>query len=228
MPKLLNNIGIKLKATLVFFILHIFIAPFIRNSSSIATYYAVFIFLVGIFSSLTNKQLLTNCIVSYIVGAEVLWRMSEAKIFWEFGKYGVSAILILSLLLIHKKRKNSVTHLVLYFILLLPAILWTPFESFNQFRQDISFNLSGPFSLLICSLYFSRLELKKEELQRMFTWCIAPVASIAFLALMGIKESPDIIGEQLQLKQPLEILGQIKFLLYWEQVHFYVSYYLCL
>lgn len=196
----MKDIGIKYNATLFFLLLHIPLALLLRNSSLLASFYGLSIFLVGFWKVLTSRSddFSIPCIVSYLVGLEVLLRMcgargeTEFRLFWEFGKYSVAILILLNLFLMRRKKKSATFGLVLYFLLLLPAVFLTPFESFSQWRQEISFNLSGPFALCICGLYFARLELKKEELQRVISWLIAPIVSISFLALRGVKETPDI------------------------------------
>lgn len=195
MPRILRNIGITLKATLAFFILHIFIAMLIKDSPTISTRYAQLVFLIGAWAALRGRHSLVVCIISYIVGGEVLWRMTKADLFWEFGKYAVSGILFLAILSALPKRRslrNSGYLLIAYFILLLPAISLTPLEPFSRWRDMVSFNMSGPLSLCICGLYFSGLVFDREDLQRAFTWLIAPVICIAFISLIGIIKAPSI------------------------------------
>src|SRR5690606_15816771 len=61
--------------------------------------------------------------VGYLVGVEILWRMAQVPIFWEFGKYGSAAIMIVALVRRHR-RKIPVLPLV-YLAALLPACVLT-------------------------------------------------------------------------------------------------------
>src|SRR5204862_2659685 len=57
---------------------------------------------------------------AYIMGAEVLWRLTSARVFWEFGKYAV--VLLVGLALLRHPPGWRRTRLpLLYLLLLLPA-----------------------------------------------------------------------------------------------------------
>lgn len=117
----------------------------------------------------------------YIVGAEVLWRMTEAGVFWEFGKYAVSLLFILAIL---KWRLRLRAMPLFYFILLLPSALITLDElTLSTARGQISFNLSGPLSLALAALVFSQIRLSRLQLRYLLLFTMMPIVGIAFLAL---------------------------------------------
>lgn len=183
-----TGVGISPEATLLFFIAHIFIALFVRTSTTFSTIYALTVFLVGVMATLTRRSILIVSMVAYITGAEVLFRMTGAGVFWEFGKYATSAILILALLT-RRERKRWPWYFILYFILLLPAILKTPYISWTQWRIIVSYIMSGPLSICICGLYFSGLSFDKSDLRRIFSWFIAPIICVTVVVLLGVRQA---------------------------------------
>jgi O-antigen ligase len=125
------------------------------------------------------------CAAAYAAGAECLWRVTKAAVFWEYGKYAVAAILLVALYRLERPRIHHSA--VLYFCLLLPSAVITLSElPMDDARQRLSFNLSGPFLLAVGVLVFSNLRLAVGELHRAFTFFLMPLASVASIAIYGI------------------------------------------
>jgi hypothetical protein len=120
--------------------------------------------------------------VAYICGAEVFWRMSDASIFWEFGKYTTTAILGIAFL--RSRTGKGFIGPFLYMILLTLSVPLTisSLGLNDMARQAISFNLSGPLSLAICILYFSQINLHFDDLIAVARIISLPLMSILTLA----------------------------------------------
>ena len=134
-----------------------------------STYYGLIIVSFGTYYILGKPDPLEHYPLffsAYVVGIEVLLRMTGSSLFWEFGKYTVIYFLLLGILRRSKKFQIYLP-IVMYFILLLPAIFFIPFNSFNLWRQDVAFNLSGPAALSFCSIYFFSRTIKKETFENM-------------------------------------------------------------
>ena len=130
----------------------------------------------------TSKYERAAFVCAYVVGAEVLWRMTKTPIFWESGKYA-AVLLLLVALLRHRRLKFQLLPIV-YFILLLPALLIVfSSQGFEKSRGEISFNLSGPLTVMISALYFSQLRLTQEQLYRLLLVICIPVCGIVAIAL---------------------------------------------
>ena len=84
--------------------------------------------------------------------------------------------------------------ILLYFLLLLPSagILLAGNDLMNL-RRDISFNLSGPFTLMISAWFFSRQTLSRQTILRLFAALIAPLIGIAAITLYTTFTAPDIL-----------------------------------
>ena len=130
---------------------------------------------------------------SYIVGLEIILRMTKAELFWEFGKYGLLTFLILGLLIEDIKRHRTSALILIYFFSLLPSILLVPFESFNIWRQYISFNLSGPLTLFFSFLYFRNRILNEEEILNMFCSILFPLISMSVILIIRVPSIDSVV-----------------------------------
>ncbi|RMG94071.1 MAG: hypothetical protein D6706_14405, partial [Chloroflexi bacterium] len=114
---------------------------------------------------------------AYIVGLEVLLRMTEAKLFWEFGKLACLVLLATGLLV--ERRRRYDWHYLGIALLLLPALLLGTDVDFSRFRQNITFQLlGGMFLLSLASVYFSRRPMSVDRLQDVFRMMFLPIASM--------------------------------------------------
>lgn len=138
---------------------------------------------LGVFWAISRPQLYAAYAASYVVGSEVFWRMADASFFWEGGKYAV--VLILGLSLVHHKIRRIPVLPLIYFLFLLPSVLLTlEALNLNQARQAISFNLSGPFALFVSVWFFSRMTLKRKDLQVILISVMSPICATATYALI--------------------------------------------
>jgi O-antigen ligase len=118
----------------------------------------------------------------YAAGAEVLWRMTGARIPWEAGKYVTAAILLVSIARSARWRPPALP--IVYFALLIPSIVFViTMSDVGRIRRDLSFNLSGPFALMVVAWFFSRLEISRSEVLCLFKVLTGPIAGIAAIAL---------------------------------------------
>src|SRR5574341_1034253 len=104
----------------IFFAGHMLLAVSMAWARDIATAHALVTLGIGLWwAAISNNSERVAYIIAYITGAEVLWRMTQAQVFWEFGKYSVVIILLVSVLR-QGQFRGSVLPL-LYFALLLPS-----------------------------------------------------------------------------------------------------------
>ncbi|HEX3000674.1 MAG TPA: hypothetical protein VHR86_10640, partial [Armatimonadota bacterium] len=132
---------------LLFLCAHAPLAVLMHLSSGVVTMHAGITLAVGFWWAFTERRLERIALAgAYITGAEVLWRMTGAHIPWEAGKYAVAAIFLIAIL---RFRGRTSSLPLLYFALLLPSVpltLMNPDLSLEEARQQLSFNLSGPFA----------------------------------------------------------------------------------
>ncbi len=169
---------------LLFVVLHIVLALLMRFFSFISTLHALVVFVIAIWTVLRENDLRKLIpITAYIVSSEVLWRMTGANIFWEFGKYAIIAIMVLALLKFRRVKKAGLP--VLFFVLLLPSISFTIDDlGFSaRAREFISFNLSGPLAASICLIFFLQIKTKLTDLKDWVWPMVYPIFGILTLAI---------------------------------------------
>lgn len=175
---------------LVFFAAHFVLALLMSKFSVIATAHALATIAVGFWWAASGERLERVAYIgAYIIGAEVLWRMTGAQIFWETGKYATVAIFIVAI--VRNGRLKSPVLPLLYFALLIPSSVMVIADlGWAEARDSISFYLSGPLLLAISAWFFWELKLSRDQLQRLFLALSGPVVGIAAIALYGMMTDP--------------------------------------
>jgi len=95
----------------------------------------------------------------YLVGSDVLFRMTNGLVFYEMHKYVIILYLLLALIL-EKKRQPINPLYFIYILLLLIGIAFTNIPFNASIRKAIAFNLSGPILLGVSAIYFFKRDLK--------------------------------------------------------------------
>jgi O-antigen ligase len=165
----------------LFLIAHPILAAAMQATSLISTVHAMATLAVGllwIFRSRSPDKVIP--VMGYIVGAEVIWRGTGARVFWEYGKYSMGLLAIVAIFKFGLLRKAQKMPLV-YFALLVPSIFVLPF-----FDKDmISFNLSGPFALAVTTSFLSTRRMDEPLFRRVLLATLAPILGLAALALFS-------------------------------------------
>lgn len=143
-------------------------------------------FAIGLYYAVTDfKRYPAYLFAAYLVGIELLGRMSASGVPHEFTKYAVGLLLGISIIrgigIIYKPY-------VWYMLLLLPAILLTDGGNLEATRQLISANLSGPLCLAISVIYFYNRRITLVDTKKLFIVILFPLATI--LGYLVIK-TPD-------------------------------------
>jgi O-antigen ligase len=95
--------------------------------------------------------------------------------------------------MVRARRLNGPAAPLFYFVLLLPSCFLTVTKTdWHWARSEISFNLSGPFALMVAAWLFSHLRLTWEQVQRIIAAFMGPAVGIAAIALFGIATSTDL------------------------------------
>ena len=182
-------------APLLFVALHVPLALALKLVPYLSTFHALIS--LGIVLALLIKRYPTGLIVAgcaYIVGSEALWRMTDARVFWEFGKYSLLLVVVLTLCI---RRAPVVSKLpVDYLVLLIPGALLTLLsgKDFGDLRQILSFELSGPVAYAACTMLLLHRRLSLEEVLRCVAAMLAPIAGVATLTLFGVRTTEIVFG----------------------------------
>jgi hypothetical protein len=180
-------LGIKFGPITVFLLAHIAIAPALRRMAALALVHVAIVIVLGLWWAVTKRENIIRVayIGAYITGAEVLWRMAQTPIPWEFGKYATVLIFIVAILR-HQLFKIPILPL-LFFVPLTFSIPFTIEGAYGgTARGIISFYISGPLALFCCAWFFSQIKLSQEQLKRMVIALIAPILSIGTATLFVI------------------------------------------
>ena len=172
-------------AFLLFLAGHAALAPAMRESSTIATIHAIATLLVGTWAAARWRLEDVMCVIAYITGAEVLWRMTGADVFWEIGKYAIAVISIGAALRLGRFSRRQLLA-ILYVLLLVPSlVLVDGGNNLDQIRQQIAFNLSGPLALAACAFLGSQTTLSPGHRRRLSGALVGPVLAIAVISLLA-------------------------------------------
>ena len=158
-------------------------------SGFLAKVYSVLIVFLGIRFIIKSKNKNNEAIYwsAYMVGSEVLFRMSGGMFFYELPKYSVFLFLGTGLYVEGKRHHVSVSYLF-YIILLLVGIAFMDIPFNESIRKAIAFNLSGPVLLGLSAIYFYKRKIGIEELLDVLFYMVLPI--ISMLSLLYFK-TPD-------------------------------------
>lgn len=149
----------------------------------LATVHAAVTLLIGLrYALVGSERALYVC--GYFATADVLWRMTKARVPWEFGKYGL-VLLMIVIMVKRGGRKGLLPGATLYLAMLLPSIVLTIdyFGLTGELRDALSFNLSGPVALAVSIAFVSGLRRPERlDLARFLLWMLVPVIGVFAIA----------------------------------------------
>jgi hypothetical protein len=168
----------------VFVALHLPLAVAMKANPSLATAHALITLVTGLVLAIAHPRLeLGVYAAGYVVGCEVLWRMSKANVFWESGKYATVVFLLIIAARLPRARGSKLP--LVYLGALLPSLILLVGLETAELRDALSFNMSGPLSLAVAAWMFSKVSLSRTDLYTILWFVIAPVAGIAMLTVMA-------------------------------------------
>lgn len=153
--------------------------------SFVFLYYALFL-AIGTYWIVKNndKDFQTLTLILYVVGLEILFRMRSDGALYDLGKYSVIYFCILSFGFIRINLKAWPYFVIL--LLFIPGIVLTVNTFFFEIdvRKKIMFNLLGPFSLVIASLYTYNKQISLKRLNEILFIATGPLVSILTLIIV--------------------------------------------
>ncbi len=156
---------------------------------------AISIFLYGSFIINKNKDKNNEALLfsSYVVGAEVLLRMTGTSVFNEFAKYVV--IIFLFYGIVHKGFSKKAIIYVFFILLFVPGI-YIGIQNLNfdtNIRKAIAFNISGPITLAVASIYCYGKEMSLNQLKSVFIALGLPIVSILTYVIFYSPSVKDVV-----------------------------------
>ncbi len=143
------------KKYLLLVIFHAILGVAIYAIPFLSKIYAVAIIFVGIYYVFkyknNNHEVLYVC--GYIVGSEVILRMTDGNLLYEFSKYGVIVFMLMGMY--YKGFSKYAVPYWIFIVLLIPGVVVSmiSLDYDVALRKSIAFNISGPVSLAIAALY---------------------------------------------------------------------------
>jgi hypothetical protein len=128
--------------------------------------YSIFIFGVYYIIKKQNRNNEALIAAAYVVGSEVLLRMTGGNPLYEISKYGVMVFVLIGMYY-SGFSKGAVPYWI-FLLLLVPSVVISVFVlNFDtDIRKAIAFNISGPVCLGLASLYTFRRKIALEEINR--------------------------------------------------------------
>lgn len=143
-----------------------------------------------------NEQQEAVLFSAYLVGSEVLFRMTGGAVLHELTKYTVILFLGIGLLVEQKKHHINPMY-ILYILLLLVGITFSNVPFPESIRKAIAFNLSGPFLVGIAALYFYNRKVSYQQLLNILFFMGLPILTmVAYLFLRTPSPQDMIFGAE--------------------------------
>ncbi|WP_367773742.1 O-antigen ligase family protein [Flavobacterium sp. WC2421] len=176
-------------------LLHVFIGFIVYLVPFTAKIYGYLIFILGVYYVIKtqNKNHEALMVAAYVVGAEVLLRMTGGNITYEFSKYGVMIFIFLGMYYTGFSR-GALPYWV-FILLLIPSIVLSTFViNFDtNLRNTIAFNISGPICLAIASLYTYRRKMLLEQVNIILLCIGLPIISCTVYLIFYTPNIEDVI-----------------------------------
>jgi hypothetical protein len=176
-------------------LLHIVIAVLIYLIRPLSMVYAICIPFVGLYYVMKsqNKDNEVLFVAAYIVGSEVLLRMTGGNLLYESSKYGVMIFLALGMYY-SGFSKNAVPFWI-YLLFLLPGVVIAT-ETLNMqtdIRKAIAFNISGPACLGIAALYCYNRKILVSRLNDVLLAAALPVFSTTVYLILYTPDLKEVL-----------------------------------
>lgn len=167
------------KTYLYLILIHVLIGALLYYVPLVPKIYGYSIIFGGAFyiinSQNTNNEVLYA--TAYMVGSEIVLRMTDGNPVYEFSKFGV--MIFVGLGIYFKGASKYAVPYWVFLLLLIPATIYTTTElNYTiSLRKEISFNISGPVCLAICSIYNYGRKISSEQLNNIFLCIGMPIIS---------------------------------------------------
>jgi len=174
---------------------HVFIGILVFIFPFISKLYTVAIFVYGVYYIIRNKNKNNEALVvsAYVVGIEVLLRMTDGMIFNEFGKYSILIFMFLGMVY-SSFSKYAIGYWFFLFLLLPGVVLGALTLDFDtNIRKAIAFNISGPVCLAISAIYCYQRKITFDRLLGIVTAFSLPLVSVILYLFLYTPNVRDVI-----------------------------------
>ncbi|MCM2302922.1 MAG: O-antigen ligase family protein [Flavobacteriaceae bacterium] len=181
------------KNRFIWVMLHLALGLFI-GISLVSTILSVSIVMFGMVLIISRKNEHQEAVLfsAYLVGAEVLFRMTGGAVLHELTKYAVMLFLFTGLVVEREKQHINPLFLI-YLLLLLVGITFTDVPFPESIRKAIAFNLSGPFLLGIAAMYFYNRKVSLNQVLEILFYMSLPVITMVSYLYFKTPSIQDIV-----------------------------------
>ena len=176
-------------------LIHVLIGFVIYLVPFTAKIYAYLTLILGMYYIIKtqNRNHEALLVAAYVVGAEVLLRMTGGNITYEFSKYGVMIFVLFGMY--YSGFSRGATPYWLFLILLVPSVILSTvvINYDSNLRNSIAFNISGPVCLAIASLYTYRRRMPLEQLNNILLCIGLPIISCTVYLIFYTPNIQDVI-----------------------------------
>jgi hypothetical protein len=167
-----------------------------RSSATVATLYSAMAIAGALLVAAFGPKIYWIAMAAaYIVGSEVLWRMTEAAGPWEIGKLATAAISLIGL--VRLRRYIIPVAPAIYLLLMTPGAFITCIRTMgvSPFPR-LATHFSGPVAVTMATCFFLNCRVTKIEFNRILLAAAIPISSVSFLAARGTFSSTVHFGNQ--------------------------------
>jgi O-antigen ligase len=178
---------------------HAFVGVLVFLMPFLSKLYTILILGYGTYYIIKNKNKNNEALVisAYVIGVEVLLRMTGGMLLNEFGKFSVIFFMLLGMVFSGFSKRAYIYWLFLG--LLIPSIILTAVTADFELdiKEQIFFNITGPVCLGICSIYCYERRIAFDRLKGVITaFCLPLVAIVVYLYLYTPSVKDVISGTQ--------------------------------
>lgn len=183
------------KTYLLLIILHVVIGMLVFILPFVAKIYGYFIFLIGVYFITKTQNKNDECLLvaAYVVGSELILRMTSGSISYEFAKYEVIIFLLYGMF--YKGSSRSAFPYWLFLLLLVPAVVMSTFvlNFGTNIKNTIAFNISGPVCLAFASLYTYCRKIALSQINNILLCIGLPIVSCTVYLIFYTPNVRDVI-----------------------------------
>lgn len=169
-----------------------FLLYWFKSLSFVFCHGSILIGLLWIFRNKnSNEEALIVC--AYIVGGELLFKMTKGFFLWEYTKYAVIIVLLLGMYFRGISR-NAIPYWI-FLLLLIPGVILGIYElgGDERVRQSIIFNILGPITLVISSLYCYQRKIGIRRLMDVMLVLALPIISSLVYSILYTPDLKEVL-----------------------------------
>ena len=178
-----------------FLLIHLIIGWVIFVFPPLSKLYAIFIMFFGYSYVIKykNKNNEVLIVAAYIIGAEVMLRMTDGMFINEYAKYNVILLMVLGMIYSGFSKYSFPYWLFLLF--LIPGVFYgiSQLNFETNIRKAIAFNISGPATLGFAALYCFDREITFEQIKKMIIALGYPIVAITLYLFLYTPSVKDVV-----------------------------------